>query len=108
MATRLAEIVADEITDISYQVFPDISWVYNKPLKVSGPESSDDYDLIEERVLNSETVLKAIDDIYNESGIPLNKLKREAKTIFNSLSTQISSTSTRSLAYIFRKFWRSG
>eukprot|EP01084_Bolivina_argentea_P310662 537604_1 len=107
MANRAAQRIADEITDIGYQVFPDISWVYNKPLHVSGPTKRSHYSTIESKVLNSPLVLNSIEQIYNESGIPLNKLNREAKLIFNSLSTQVNSTTTRSLAYIFRKFWRS-
>lgn len=99
--------VADEITDISYQVFPDISWVYNKPLHVSGPTKPSQYQNMRTKVLNSQSVLDTIESIYNESGIPLNKLKREAKSIFDQLSTEIDSTTSRGLAYIFRKFWRS-
>ena len=57
--------------------------------------------------MNSQDVLNVIESIYNESGIPLNKLKREAKSIFDQLSTEIDSKTTRGLAYIFRKFWRS-
>ena len=77
MASRAAQRVADELTDIGYQVFPDISWVYNKPLHISGPRTASDYALIEEKVLGSQTVELAIEDIYNTSGIPLNRLRAE-------------------------------
>merc|ERR1719295_1855245 len=105
MVSRAAQRVADELTDIGYQVFPDISWVYNKPLHISGPRTASDYELIESKVLGSQTVKSAIEDIYNASGIPLNRLRAEARSIFSTLSTQISATSTRSLAYFARKFW---
>ncbi len=107
MATRAAQRVVDELTDIGYQVFPDISWVYNKKLHVSGPTQQSDYETIEYKVLHSQIVLNSLEEVYNESGIPLNKLNKEAKAIFNSLSTQVNSTTTQSLAYLLRKFWRS-
>eukprot|EP01084_Bolivina_argentea_P168349 291976_1 len=107
MAKRAFQRVADEVADIGNQIFPDLSWVYSKPLHVSGPTKTSEYQQIEDKVLNSSIVLNSIEHIYNESGIPLNKLKQEAKSIFDSLSTQINSISSRSLGYIFRKFWRS-
>ena len=126
MAGRAAQRIADEITgsdafvnhqtslfynclrtDIGYQAFPDISWVYNKQLRISGPRTSSDYASIEEKVLNSKIVVDSIQKIYNEKGISLTRLQREARDIFESLNTEVSSTSTRSLAYMFRKFWRS-
>ena len=65
----MMERVKDELGDISHNMFPDISWAIQKPLRISGPCTEDEYSKIENEVLSSKEVQNAISTVHNQTGI---------------------------------------